>query len=296
MRVSFVRLTVAFLLSTLIEGCDGTMLAQDELAPTAGTDLDPAWLAAARHPQTGLLSRGIRSEEASGYWAILNHVRQVPLSQLKTAAKKFEAERRVAIKNDPRFRAFVRQPDADFPTFVDLFHHADQYHGRPVTFRGHLRRLISFQAGENPYGFRELHEAWLYVEDAQQNPVVIVCSELPAKIPTGSDILVDFVSVTGYFFKKYGYEDRAGQLRFAPLILAHRLNWSPRSRSTEFLSKGQMFGVTVGLSALIALVWWQAVRRARGLRAVLRVRDSDDTTERPPPAAESAGLPPEPKP
>ncbi|TXT27522.1 MAG: hypothetical protein FD138_2742, partial [Planctomycetota bacterium] len=222
-----------------------------EESSNVATDLDPSWLQPTKHPQTGLLSRSIRPEEATGYFAILNHARQLPLLELKSTAKQFQAERLAVIRRDPDFRPYFRKPDAEFPTFADLFRHPESYHGRLVTFRGHLRRLISSSAGENAHGLQQLHEAWLYVDGAQQNPVVVVCTELPPNIPTGSDILVDFVSATGYFFKRYGYEDRSGQPRFAPLILAQRLEWTPRPQRSELLSSGMMFGLTLGTGLVV---------------------------------------------
>ena len=261
------RLRLACLLS-LVVFADNLSVANDEL-PNASvtTDLDPSWLAATKHPQTGLLSRNIRPDEATGYFAILNHARQLPLTELKSAAKQLQTERLPIMRRDPEFRAYFRKPDAEFPTFADLFHHPDVYHGRLVTFRGHLRRLVSSSAGENAYGLKQLHEAWLYVDGAQQNPVVVVCTELPPNILTGTDILVDFVSVTGYFFKRYGYEDRSGQPRFAPLILAQRLEWTPRPPRSALPSKGVMFGVILGMAVVAIVTWWLTSRSDRARRS-----------------------------
>jgi hypothetical protein len=239
----------------------------DELTPSpATTDLDRHWLESARHPQTGLLSRNIRPEEASGYFAILNHARQLPLTQLKIAAKTLQQERLAVVKRDPNFRYYFREPNAEFPTFVDVHRNPEAYHGRLVTFRGHLRRLLSYPAGENPHGLQQLHEAWLYVDGAQQNPVVVVCSEVPQGITSGSDVLVDFVSATGYFFKRYGYEDRTGEPRFAPLILAQRLEWTPPPKRSDALSSGMMFGLTTGVGLLIVALMWRMSRRSRPTR------------------------------
>ena len=187
----------------------------------------------------------------------------MPQAELKSAANQFQAERLAAIRRDPNFRFYFRKPDADFPTFADLHRNPEAYHGRLVTLRGHLRRLISSPAGENPHGLQQLHEAWLYVDGAQQNPVVVVCTELPPGIPTGSDILVDFVSATGYFFKRYGYEDRSGQPRFAPLILAQRLEWAPRPARSGFASKGMMFGLTLGAVVAVGVGVWLVLRSRR---------------------------------
>ncbi len=258
------------LLSLVVVSDNSSVQSDEPQADADATALDPRWLTAAKHPQTGLLSRNIRPEEAAGYFAILNHARQLPLTQLKAAAKTLQQERLAIVKRDPNFRFYFREPDAEFPTFVDVHRNPEAYHGRLVTFRGHMRRLVSYPSGENPHGLQQLHEAWLYVDGAQQNPVVVVCSEVPQGITTGSDILVDFVSATGYFFKRYGYEDRTGEPRFAPLILAQRLEWSPPPKRSGVFSNGTLFGLTIGGGLLMVVMFWRLSRRPRGVGRALR--------------------------
>ena len=263
-------LPIAWLAATLLVVV-GPIAASEELtAKNSGdepvvdhTQVDPSWLSDVNHPLTGLLSRSVRPEEGIGYYAILNHARELSPQELKDAAKRFERERFAVVKNDRDYRFYFRKPDTEFPTFVDLFRAPAAYHGQPVTFRGHARRIISFAAGENAFGFQQLHEVWLYAGEAQQNPVVIVCSELPKSIPTGTDLLVDFVSVTGYFFKRYGYEDRSGQTRFAPLILAHRLEWNPPPKRLRWLSTTVVFVLPFGAAVVIAIICWRSSRQDR---------------------------------
>lgn len=243
-----------------------SLVATSSIGASESAALDPSWLESARHPQTGLLSRGIRAEESAGYFAILNHARQLPLATLHSAATDFQRERSAIIRRDPHFRFYFQKSPAEFPTFADLFRNPEAYHGRPVTFRGHLRRLISFPAGENPQGLGQLHEAWLYTDGAQQNPVVVVCSELPPNLPVGDDLLVDFVTSTGYFFKRYGYEDRSGQTRFAPLILAQRLEWTPRPAAAPWLSPRMQFGLVVAAALVSAIVIGRMSRVRRPVR------------------------------
>lgn len=257
------------LLSLVVVSGNSSVQSDEPQADADATALDPRWLTAAKHPQTGLLSRNIRSEEAAGYFAILNHARQLPLTQLKAAAKTLQQERLAVVKRDSNFRYYFREPDAEFPTFVDVHRNPEAYHGRLVTFRGHMRRLVSYPAGENPHGLQQLHEAWLYVNGAQQNPVVVVCSEVPQGLATGSDILVDFVSATGYFFKRYGYEDRTGEPRFAPLILAQRLEWSPPPKRSGVFSNGMLFGLTIGGGLLMVVTFWRLSRHSRGVGRAL---------------------------
>ncbi len=234
-----------------------------ESSATEPTTLEPQWLVSAWHPETGLLSKHIRPDEADAYFAILNHARKLSLEQLKEAATQFETERRTIVRKDPAYRYYFRKPEAQFPTFVDLFRAPEAYHGRLVTFRGHVRRLVSYPAGKNDLGFEQLHEAWLYTDEAQQNPVVVVCTELPPKMPVGSDILIDFVSATGYFFKRYGYNDRSGEPRFAPLILARCLEWAPPPQRAHWISPATTFGLAVGAGFIIVALWWRSTQRSR---------------------------------
>lgn len=266
-----------FCLSLIAASISTSQLSDERLAESVSTNLEPSWLEVAKHPATGLLSRGVRPEEATGYFAILNHARQVPLTELKSKAASFQAERLAAIRRDPNFRFYFQKPGAEFPTFADLHRHPEAYHGRLVTFRGHLRRLVTSPAGDNPHGLQQLHEAWLYVEGAQQNPVVVICTELPANIPTGPDILVDFVSTTGYFFKRYGYEDRSGEMRFAPLILARQLEWAPRPARTELLSKRSMFGVVLIAAVVVSVLALLGSRSRRKTRRKRPVNVSQST-------------------
>ena len=273
-RRSIIAETVLFL--TIFVGMCADLFADSQPAkpPTTPdrTALDPSWLSDVRHPITGLLSRGIRPEEGIGYFAILNHARELSPTELKEAAKRFERERLAVVKNDPNYRFYFRKPNAEFPTFVDLFRNSEAYHGQAVTFRGHVRRIVSFAAGKNPHDFQQLHEVWLYSGESQQNPVVVICSQLPDKIPTGPDLLVDFVSVTGYFFKRYGYEDRSGQTRFAPLILAHQLDWHPPKKRDRWLSKTAVFALPFGAAAIIAMICWWNGRQDRSVLRSIRPR------------------------
>ena len=271
----------ARLLLTIFVWIGDDALAGDSSAKSATTidrtPVDPSWLSDVKHPQTGLLSRSVRPEEGVGYFAILNHARDLSLQELKEAAKRFERQRFAVVKNDPSYRFYFRKPDAEFPTFVDLFRAPEAYHGQLVTFRGHVRRIISFSAGQNAHGFQQLHEVWLYAGESQQNPVIIVCSELPANIPTGPDLLVDFVSVTGYFFKRYGYEDRTGQTRFAPLILAQRLEWNPPVKRDRWLSTAAVFVLPFGAAAFIAIICWKNSRHDRSaMRRIVETGGSGD--------------------
>ena len=130
-------------------------------------------------------------------------------------------------------------PVEEFPVFVDLYENVrrpEVYLGKPVTLRGHLRKLVEMPAGENPYGIQTLYEAWLFTSDSQQHPTVLVMTSVPPGLleevrrlkAANRPVLVNGVSGSGYFFKMYGYP-ASDAYRFAPLVLGGRLEWMPPS-------------------------------------------------------------------
>ncbi|MEZ6063396.1 MAG: hypothetical protein R3C19_23870 [Planctomycetaceae bacterium] len=123
-----------------------------------------------------------------------------------------------------RYRRCRTDPDA-FQTYVDLFQHSDAWQGKLVTLRGHVRHVVSFVGDEMLFGGRPLHEVWLFTDDSQHNPAVIVTPDLPPDFPVGADV-IDRVSVTGCYFKRYVYGSQESK-RVAPLLLAGRIQWTP---------------------------------------------------------------------
>lgn len=123
-----------------------------------------------------------------------------------------------------RYERFKNSPK-DFPVYVDLFQNHDEWHGRNVTLTGHVRHAVTYDADPTMYDGRPLHELWLFTEDSQETPAVIVTPELPADFPIGADV-VNQVTVTGCVFKRYVYTGQT-ERRIAPLILAGRIQWSP---------------------------------------------------------------------
>ncbi len=132
------------------------------------------------------------------------------------------------------YRELQEHPEK-FQTYVDMFQYPEVYHGYPVTLHGHVRHVVSYPGDQLLYGGRMLHELWLFTEDSQHNPAVIVTTSLPPNFPKEADV-VDRVTVTGCFFKRYVYgsQDTA---RIAPLILAGGIDWTPTVDQVQSLVK-----------------------------------------------------------
>lgn len=164
-------------------------------------------------------SEGILPKEADTYYWTLSELSKLTKKSLNERSDIFLKERWENSK-------YESQPFSEFPTYVDQHFNTDQYQGQVITLRGHLQRLIRVEADENEYGVETLYEAWMFPEKSQRKPVVIVCTEIPDDMPVG-DKTTENVRVTGVFFKRYNYRGNDYQVkksyRFAPMILAHRL-------------------------------------------------------------------------
>jgi hypothetical protein len=112
-----------------------------------------------------------------------------------------------------------------FESFVDLFRYTDEWQGRLLTMQGHVKHVVSYPSDETLFGGRMLHELWLFTDDSQHIPTVIVTPNLPKDFPTTADV-IDRVSVTGCCFKRYVYGSQQHD-RVAPLLLAGSVQWQP---------------------------------------------------------------------
>jgi hypothetical protein len=227
------RLVIAATVLAGLPAHAGRATQASEASGSVSVEIDPEVFRPVLVPGGSLISRGIRSSEADAYYGVLDHARRVDPDALDRAAARFLASRRDASRNP----AIRRLPIEEFPVFVDLYNTVGKpevYLGKPVSLRGHVRRVLKMPAGENAYGIEELYEVWLFTSDGQQHPVVLVTTSIPAGLleevgrlkAANRPVVVNGVSGSGYFFKMYGYP--AGDAyRFAPLVLAGRLEWSP---------------------------------------------------------------------
>ncbi|MFN8708537.1 MAG: hypothetical protein ACK50J_17815 [Planctomyces sp.] len=179
------------------------------------------------------LTAGIRDKHAADGALLDAELRKESISrqQFQTARKTLDRQLAVRLAKQGRY---LDDP-SQFPTYVDVFQNASEWQGSLVSLRGHVRHVVSYPADEKMFPGQMLHELWLFTDDSQHNPAVIVTPTLPADFPTNADV-VDRVFVTGCFFKMYVY--RADKVhRVAPLILAGRVHWLPTDAQIRTLAK-----------------------------------------------------------
>lgn len=192
----------------------------------ASADLPASWLESINDQAIGL-----RAEEADAYYRVLGHIFRLDDRYLDKHARK------------------------DI-LYVNLLRNPDQYRGKLMTIRGIARRISPIQVGENQYGIKQTHEAWVLTPDSGSDPWRFVASGIDPRLPVGEKVAVQ-IEVTGYFLKLYGYASQKGQ-HLAPLILAARIKPCV-VRKTVPSSTGlepyiMLFAVIVGFGAIITVI------------------------------------------
>ncbi len=177
---------------------------------------------------------GILPEEAETYYRVLAYARDVDSRDVKKAARAFLEQRWEHSK-------WHKRPRDKFPVYVDIYLHPESYQGRPVIMKGHVQRTVRGKASQNEFGIEEICEAWLYTEDSQSNPTVVVATGFPEGFPIGEKA-IDHVTVTGYIYRMYTYNARDTR-RFAPLLVAHEIRWTPPSESAR--NSSQIWGIII---------------------------------------------------
>lgn len=204
---------------------------------------------------------GLPEEEADAYYRTLLHAKLIGDDVLEEQAEKFWTDRQRQLKR-PR------------PLFVDLFKTFEEdpeiYRGQAVTLTGTLRKLRRITVDPlNDYGIETLYEGWLFDQDSQSNPTVVVFTENPADLPEGDEISVPVV-VTGYVFKMYGYESRDEKhpLRLAPMLLAKSVKKLIVVDSTPF-PIAWVGGAIAVLCLGLVLYAWFSNRQNKQLREAI---------------------------
>jgi hypothetical protein len=236
-------------------------LARQPSSLNGGETVNPVFLDSIRD-----FSIGIRFEERDAYFRILDLARTTPLAKQEEFAMNFREARRMS---NPRYAK--RKPE-QFPVFVDMFQAPDDYRGRPVSLHGVMRSLTKIDPGKNDRMITEAYEGWVYPDEGQGNPAVVVFLSKPEGLPVGGDITEE-VRLTGYFFKMYGYQAQE-KVRKAPLILAEAVEWraGPKSWKPQSLGAEVYLGITM-VVLLLGFVWWQGNRRE--MTSTLRPDNAD---------------------
>lgn len=189
----------------------------------------------------------IRVQESEAYYAILGLVRDLPPEELAAASQ-------------------------DSLAYTALVDNPELYRGQIISVRGTLQLAYKLPAVPNSSQVGDTWEAWVLTTDSGRRPYRVVALNIPEDFPVG-DVQRDgmHVTLTGYFFKSYGYPRQDGSSQVAPLLLVRDIHKAsaPTGISSTSLSEylPYLLGGLLTLGAAAGLVIW-------------RVRKSDKQFER----------------
>ncbi len=211
-------------------------------------------------------TRGIRDSERDAYFQVLQYAesgdnqrqQEAARVNLKEFERQFEAQQKQVIEKNPK------QPRYRFSLYADLLNHPQNYRGKLLTLRGHIRRLEEMPLidGERDLGIA--YQAYLFTEDSRTHPYIIICRSVPPEMPRGGDVMEE-VEVTGYFFKIYAY-DAQDTARVAPLVIAQRLNWFPQEESKPLVSPLLGSVIAGAVLLILVLILWRISIKDRQVR------------------------------
>ena len=179
----------------------------------------------------------LKSREMGAYWRLMDWGRTQPFTHLEQRAR-----------NDVPFTQLWEQPE--------------RYRGQPIRLRLHVRRVLQYDAPENPSGIEKVCEAWGWTDESRSFPYVVVFPEPPPGLPIGTDIRAEIVFV-GYFLKVMTYT-AFDHSRGAPLLVGRaRLISTPAAATSSKSDPWIILMVVVGGICLIGFSVWTGIR-ARG--------------------------------
>jgi len=172
--------------------------------------------------RAGLKTMGILASERDPYHAFIQKASETDVRLLHRAAIEFRNSRSQSSDN-PRWK---NRPADEFPSFLDLYHDPEAYHGKLLTVHGHIRKLVEVPLEQNPYGINRIYEAWLFDLNSQGHPTIILTTSIDPRLKTGTEVKINHCFATGYFFKNMGYTAQDSS-RYAPLLIAGKLEYVP---------------------------------------------------------------------
>ena len=163
--------------------------------------------------------------------------------------------------------------------FLAIMRQAEFYRGKLITVSGRVRRLVKFPPDESASNETELFECWLQPDGSSMTPLLIYTKSLPDGFPVPGEI-DQYITTTGFFYKRRPYIAKDGNSRSVPVILASSLIWSPailkETRSLPATSVLVIAGIfLVGISGLFTWLIYRASNHRIGRVTVSKEGEPD---------------------
>lgn len=194
--------------------------------------------------------------DSPAYWRLIGWSRSQPFESLDAAAR----------------REMV---------FTQFWETPEDWRGELVHLELHVRRIISYEAGDNPENLETLYEAWGWTDESRQFPYAVVFDELPAGVSLGSDVREELI-FAGFYLKNLSYQ--AGDARrAAPLFLGKviRNPLAPTPAATQPPTNESSNWILLAAAGVVACSIILSLRRLMGPRRQGRAQSSgrQDSTD-----------------
>ena len=187
-------------------------------------DLDADEVESARKQFEFLVDRiPLKSREMNAYWKLMDWSRTQSFADLEERAAKDVA-------------------------FTQIWEQPDDYRGKLIRLKLHVRRIIEFKSPENPSSIPKVYEAWGWTDESRSFPYVVVFPDLPEGVSLGTDIRTEFVFV-GYFLKIMSYT-AFDHTRGAPLLIGRVQSAEPQIAAERSSESGYLWTAIAAISLL----------------------------------------------
>lgn len=149
---------------------------------------------------------GILRADGPAYWQALSNVDRLPIASFRAASE-----------GPVRFPVLMSDPGAAL--------------GKVFTITGRLKRLQGWPVQENDVGITKLYEGWMTSPDSGNYLWRLLFTRLPEGVELGVEIDMP-IAVTGYFFKRYGYQ-ALESYRTAPMVIVAEMKLLPAPSKTQ---------------------------------------------------------------
>ncbi len=150
----------------------------------------------------------------------------------------------------------------DDVAFTKLWELPEKYRGKLVRLRMHVRRVLKFDAPENPSNIPNVCEAWGWTDESRSFPYVVVFPEPPQDLPIGTDVRAEIIFV-GYFMKVMTYA-ATDNTRGAPLLVGRvQLVSTPKAIAPTKTDPWVIVLILFGGAAFAGYAAWMRIRTRR---------------------------------
>ena len=162
--------------------------------------------------------------------------------------------------------------------YVQLYSQPEVYCGELVHVKGLLRSAYSdLKLAKNDVGISTYSQLWISPSDRSKHEVFSAyVLDLPADFPRGETAkgaAPGEVELTGFYFKRWAYRAKDGNLRSTPLLLAKTATWrpapppeEPEQMKPEVVAQDMTIAVVTSLAICGFMVWYVMRRRTPSLR------------------------------